>query len=1072
MDNENIVWSSGESEPDDSDHERDISIVPEAIEEDCHIDFDYPEIAYDKFFYPSIKDFTGSFQIRESVTIPGDAPLDYFEIFFDEPLFKMIVTQTNLYQTQNPEQARINMKPWTPVTVNELRVFLALSINMGHVRKATHCNVVHELLAIMDTDWHECANIDQHLHVMKTKARLSHFCVNVWLSLNTIGEVLYFGSNNAIAIMHLEENDNNTSRPFPMVAMSTINPLLKLGLRILGIWPDVPYATVRRLILVWSTLIVQYFQYMFMFKHFKLSELEYLTVDGFLATVYYTLTIMKMMTLWKNHRVVREILAAMDTDWRECVNVDEHLHLMKARASVSSFCTKVLFVYNVIAGGLYFGGNNLNALFDLENGNGTSRPLPVSVELPFEANQSPIYELLVVVLFLHSMMIICVVNFLSTFLLTLMVAMSTINPLLKLGLQILGVWPEVPFATVRRLIHIWSILIVQYFQYVYIFTHFKLSELQYLVDSLPATLYYTLTTMKMITLWKYHRKYLYPIKATHCSVVREILAAMDTDWRECVNVNEHLHLMRVRASLSSFCTNALLGFNTFAGGLYFGGNNLNAFFDLVETGNGTSRPFPVSVVLPFEANQSPIYELLVVILFLHSMMMVYTVNLLSSFILTLCKSLGDAAYDSLWYNMSSSHGRNILFIIMRSQKQQTITVGGITNLTLEAFTSMVLTSTISPSVKFGLRFLGALPDVPYAVVNRMIYLSIALTVLYFQYVYLFAHCKPGELQNLVDSLPAAFYYSLTTIKVITLWKERRVVRKLLAAMDTDWRECVNVDQHLHMMTTKAGISHFCSNALFGFNTFAGAIYVMADTAIAIAHQAGGDNDTSRPFPIKILLPFEAEHSPIYELLVIVLFMHAMLNVYSVTIVNTLLFTLILHASGQIDIICEDLKIISEEISSYGSSGHALGILVERHNKVISFSENVDKLFSFIALMQVLLNTIVICALGLFIMASVDESGVGVIKTAFAYGAVTIEMFIICFVGEYLSIKSISLADAAYDSLWYNMSSNHAKNMLFVIMRSQRELTITAGGMTTLSLEAFASIMKASASYVSVLYAMY
>ncbi|XP_014483806.1 PREDICTED: odorant receptor 4-like [Dinoponera quadriceps] len=346
-------------------------------------------------------------------------------------------------------------------------------------------------------------------------------------------------------------------------------------------------------------------------------------------------------------------------------------------------------------------------------------------------------------------------------------------------------------------------------------------------------------------------------------------------------------------------------------------------------------------------------------------------------------------------------------------------------------------------------------------------------MLYFQYLYLFAHCKPEELQNLVDSLPTTLEYNLTIFKLMTLWKNRRVVREILAAMDSDWCECVNVDQYLQVMTAKASISHFCTNAMLSFNTIACALYFVGDYAIGIAHQAQGDNDTLRPFPIKITFPFEAEQSPIYELLVVILFLHVMLNMYTLTIVNALIFTLVFHASGQIDIICEEFKTISEKMSYCGYCEHKIGILIERHKKVILFSKNLDKLFSFMALMQVFWNTLVICSLGFLVMTSVsNEAGVGMVKSLLAYIGIMVEIFIFCFAGEYISFKSKSLADAAYESLWYNMSPTNGKNILFVIMRSQKQLSLTAGGMANLSLEAFASIMKASASYVSVLNAMY
>lgn len=66
--------------------------------------------------------------------------------------------------------------------------------------------------------------------------------------------------------------------------------------------------------------------------------------------------------------------------------------------------------------------------------------------------------------------------------------------------------------------------------------------------------------------------------------------------------------------------------------------------------------------------------------------------------------------------------------------------------------------------------------------------------------------------------------------------------------------------------------------------------------------------------------------------------------------------------------CQEFKTLSEKISYCGSSEHIIGMLVEKHNKVISFSENLDVLFSFMALMQIFWNTLVICSLGLLIIA--------------------------------------------------------------------------------------------------------
>ncbi|KAL0134001.1 hypothetical protein PUN28_001125 [Cardiocondyla obscurior] len=148
--------------------------------------------------------------------------------------------------------------------------------------------------------------------------------------------------------------------------------------------------------------------------------------------------------------------------------------------------------------------------------------------------------------------------------------------------------------------------------------------------------------------------------------------------------------------------------------------------------------------------------------------------------------------------------------------------------------------------------------------------------------------------------------------------------------------------------------------------------------------------------------------------------------------------------------------------------------IKRHNKIILFAENIEKLFSFIALMQVICNTLVICFLGFFFIISLyNESDVFVlVKTVLAYLGIMCEPFVICLAGEHLSFKSKLIADATYESLWYELPSRQNKIIIFMIMRSQRRLAITAGKMMDVSFETFTNIMKASISYISVLNAMY
>ncbi|KAF3054428.1 Odorant receptor 254 [Nylanderia fulva] len=370
---------------------------------------------------------------------------------------------------------------------------------------------------------------------------------------------------------------------------------------------------------------------------------------------------------------------------------------------------------------------------------------------------------------------------------------------------------------------------------------------------------------------------------------------------------------------------------------------------------------------------------------------------------------------------------------------------------------MIPTTSISPSLKIGLRLIGMWPGVPYSAVCWLTFMLNMLILQYFQYMYVINHFKMSELSNLVDSLPATLDFTLTFFKMIIFWIHRRVLHQIIIAMANDWRNCVNNEQHFYVMTIKANLSHFFYKTLLSFNTIVGILYYLGDYAIHFDHLVHHYNDSLLQLPIKIQFPFKYDQSPIFELLIVIVFLCVMFHMHAVTVLNGLFFTLVLHVSGQIEIICQEFKNISEKISLNDSSSLTLG-----------------ELFSLVALMQVVWNTLVICCLGFMIVISINNGSgaMVVLKTAFGYIGIMFEVFIICFAGEYLSFKSISIANAAYDTLWYNVPPMQSKVITFIIMRSHRRLGITAGKMMDMSFETFSSIVRASASYVSVLHAMY
>ncbi|KAF3054434.1 Odorant receptor 133 [Nylanderia fulva] len=373
---------------------------------------------------------------------------------------------------------------------------------------------------------------------------------------------------------------------------------------------------------------------------------------------------------------------------------------------------------------------------------------------------------------------------------------------------------------------------------------------------------------------------------------------------------------------------------------------------------------------------------------------------------------------------------------------------------------MKRTSTISRPVEIGLRFIGMWPDSTYATLCWIIYMATMVIVQYYQYTYVFTHFDLNDIPLLMDCLGLTLAYTLAFFKFLVLWLNRR--------------ECGINDSYASTMINVADLSRRCSNVMISINALAAFFLSIGEHLLQSMNDANRVDNNSRELPIKMEFPFDVSESPIFECFLVGQFLYELVLASIVGMVNALLVSLILHVSGQIDIMRQDITEISNNKYDPNTSLIVIKNLICKHQKIITLSENIENLFSYIALMQLLWNTLVICCTGFVIIISIsaNDSATTQIKSVSFYMAITLEVFILCFAGEFLSAKSKSISDAVYNSLWYNMPPSEGRILLFVILRSQKRLTITAGKVIDLTLEGFTSIMKASASYVSVLNAMY
>ncbi|XP_067206901.1 odorant receptor 4-like isoform X2 [Linepithema humile] len=350
---------------------------------------------------------------------------------------------------------------------------------------------------------------------------------------------------------------------------------------------------------------------------------------------------------------------------------------------------------------------------------------------------------------------------------------------------------------------------------------------------------------------------------------------------------------------------------------------------------------------------------------------------------------------------------------------------------------MKATGTISRPIEILLRIFGLWPGS----LHTSFYWIISLVViLIFQYRYIIKNLHSIDLAELMDDMSVIMAYLLLFIKLIIFWFNQRTLNRILAMIVMDWKN-IDTDFNASTVASKATLSDYLSKFIIGFHALTATVYSAAIFIIGFFNDKISEEST-RPLIIKMDLPFDSDKRLVYEIVMFSQFLHLLLCACLDGTLNALLIALILHVSDQIDILCGWLlEIFPKKEKSAQSTTKKV---ITTHQKIIVFSKNIENLYSFVMMVQLLSITLITCSLGVILVASIGTP----------------------------NALSKAIADAAYNSLWYESNSKDNQIILFLIMRSQNQLTLKVGRFMDLTLSRFSDIIKASASYVSVLLAMY
>ncbi|KAK9737133.1 7tm Odorant receptor [Popillia japonica] len=145
-------------------------------------------------------------------------------------------------------------------------------------------------------------------------------------------------------------------------------------------------------------------------------------------------------------------------------------------------------------------------------------------------------------------------------------------------------------------------------------------------------------------------------------------------------------------------------------------------------------------------------------------------------------------------------------------------------------------------------------------------------------------------------------------------------------------------------------------------------------------------------------------------------------------------------------------------------------VIEQHNRIFNLLEGMQDLLGSLLLWQFVATLLSLCA-SLFVLTSTSfPPSVPILTKTLPYIiSVLIQILIFCVAGQVITDQSLSVADAAYASKWWvKFQPKLRKTILLIILRSQRPVEMTAGGVFALNFETFVAIMKATSSTLAFL----
>ncbi|KYB28921.1 Odorant receptor 46a, isoform A-like Protein [Tribolium castaneum] len=217
-------------------------------------------------------------------------------------------------------------------------------------------------------------------------------------------------------------------------------------------------------------------------------------------------------------------------------------------------------------------------------------------------------------------------------------------------------------------------------------------------------------------------------------------------------------------------------------------------------------------------------------------------------------------------------------------------------------------------------------------------------------------------------------------------------------------------------------------------------------------------------PFLAWYPYDTKSSPFYELM----YLHQVISTYTVGVVDisadTLIAALNMYVGTQCDILCDNIRDIDGPVQEMDAKWKKC---FTHHKEILKFAEHCQKFFNWIVLTQFCASVISI-GLSMFQLTLVVPLSSEFFMFIFYLGAITVEIFMYCWFGNEVELKSSNILYATFEVNWVDAPQEVKKSILIFAIRCQNPIKMSSLNLFYLTLETFKAILRTSWSYFAVL----